>query len=314
VLRARADQLVALRRAHWLAGTDSSGNGLIPAGGRGRTRSGTGRRATTGPRAKRISGERRWSCNTTNPAPGPEMQLKTLLNHVQKYKGFVYDRAELHSGARPRLVVRIRPDARCRLPCSGCEQPANYDAPKGTRYFQFVPMWGLLVFCAYTMRRVKCPRCGVKVEAVPWAKGKCPTTTTYAWFLAHWSKKMSWQEVARRVRHRWHGAGNQPNEDGGNEAHPVWGDVLTQAAYGPYRGRRPVLCARVHNQLSHWRALQDQGSHVMAIFTPCPEAATGELGQGGAADVSRAFVARLGGLDARFVGSSRSRPKRWPPS
>jgi transposase len=132
------------------------------------------------------------------------MQLKTLLNHVQKHKGFVYDRAELHDGPRARLVVWIRPDARCRLLCSKCERPAPYyDTPEGTRHFQFVPVWGLLVFFAYTMRRVKCPRCGVKVEAVPWAKGKSPTTTTYAWFLAHWSKKMSWQEVARSFHTTW---------------------------------------------------------------------------------------------------------------
>lgn len=132
------------------------------------------------------------------------MQLKTLLNHVQKHKGFVYDRAELHDGPRARLVVWIRPDVRCRLLCSKCERPApHYDTQGSLRYFQFVPLWGLLVFFAYTMRRVQCPRCGVKVEAVPWAKGKSPTTTTYAWFLAHWSKKMSWQEVARTFHTTW---------------------------------------------------------------------------------------------------------------
>ena len=132
------------------------------------------------------------------------MQLKTLLNHVQKHKGFVYDHVELHGGPRARLVVRIRPDARCRPVCSKCERPAPYyDTPEGTRYFQFVPLWGLLVLFAYTMRRVKCPRCGVRVELVPWAQGKSPTTTAYAWFLARWAKKLSWLEVARSFNTTW---------------------------------------------------------------------------------------------------------------
>ena len=39
------------------------------------------------------------------------MQLKTLLNHVQKHKGFVYGRVQLLSGS---LVVEIRSRRRSR--------------------------------------------------------------------------------------------------------------------------------------------------------------------------------------------------------
>jgi hypothetical protein len=35
-----------------------------------------------------------------------------------------------------------------------------------------VPLWGFAVFWVYARRRVNCPRCGVKVEAMPWAIGK----------------------------------------------------------------------------------------------------------------------------------------------
>lgn len=132
-----------------------------------------------------------------------EMQLKTLLNHVQKHKGFVYDGARLESAGRPRLIVNIRPRRGSRATCSGCRRRGpQYDTLK-VRYFQFVPLWGLLVFFAYAMRRVDCPRCGVKVEQVPWAEGKSPTTTTYAWFLAGWAKRLSWKEVARSFRTSW---------------------------------------------------------------------------------------------------------------
>lgn len=45
--------------------------------------------------------------------------------------------------------------------------------PGGTlaeRRFQFVPLWGIMVFFLYAMRRISCTPCGkVVVEAVPCA-------------------------------------------------------------------------------------------------------------------------------------------------
>jgi len=39
---------------------------------------------------------------------------------------------------------------------------------------------------------------------MPWSDGKSPITVTYAWFLARWAKRMSWQEVADAFRTSWH--------------------------------------------------------------------------------------------------------------
>ena len=131
------------------------------------------------------------------------MQLKTLLNHVQKHKGFVYDDVRLEEAGVSRLVVDIRARKGSKPTCSGCgERGPQYDTLP-VRFFQFVPLWGLLVFFAYRMRRVDCKACGVTVEAVPWAHGKSPITTTYAWFLATWAKRMSWKQVASVFRTSW---------------------------------------------------------------------------------------------------------------
>ena len=131
------------------------------------------------------------------------MQVKTLLNHVEKHKGFVYDRVRLVGTENPRLVVDIRPRAGSKPTCSGCKKSGPCYDTQSVRYFQFVPLWGFTVMFAYCMRRVNCARCGVKVETVPWAVGKSPTTTTYAWFLANWAKRMSWKEVADTFRTSW---------------------------------------------------------------------------------------------------------------
>lgn len=131
------------------------------------------------------------------------MQVKTLLNHVEKHKGFVYDRVRLVGTQAPRLVADIRPRAGSKPRCSGCGKPGpGYDTLP-VRHFQFVPLWGIRVIFAYAMRRVTCPTCGVKVETVPWAAGKSPITTTYAWFLAAWAKRMSWKEVAGAFHTSW---------------------------------------------------------------------------------------------------------------
>lgn len=131
------------------------------------------------------------------------MQLKTLLNHVEKRKGFVYDRVELVDGPSPRLVCHIRPRARCKPRCSRCGQPGPQYDTLPVRLFQFVPLWGIPFLFAYAMRRVSCSSCGVKVERVPWATGKSSVTTSFAWFLAHWAKKMSWTDVARSFCTSW---------------------------------------------------------------------------------------------------------------
>ena len=136
---------------------------------------------------------------------GNGMQFKTILNRVENLKGFVYGDVRLEEGKRgPALLVEIRPRRGSRGHCSGCGHAApGYDT-LAERRFEFVPMWGLLVFFVYAMRRVNCPVCGVKVERVAWADGKSPITTRYGWFLAGWAKRMAWSQVAEAFHTSWH--------------------------------------------------------------------------------------------------------------
>jgi len=125
------------------------------------------------------------------------MLVKTILNHVQRHKSFVYGKVKwCDSEPQASLEVEIHPRANSQAICSGCGCPRPcYDRLKPRR-FEFVPLWGILVFFVYTMRRVNCPTCGVTVEQVPWSKGKSGLTTTYQWFLARWAKRLPWQDVA----------------------------------------------------------------------------------------------------------------------
>ena len=132
------------------------------------------------------------------------MQLKTILNRVEKHKSFVYGEVKLlEEGDELSLEVQIEARANGRPLCSGCEQAApGYDRLPERR-FAFVPFWGIAVYLVYGLRRVACPRCGVKVERVPWSTGKSQLTTTYQWFLARWAKRLSWSEVAESFHSTW---------------------------------------------------------------------------------------------------------------
>src|SRR6266542_1348237 len=132
------------------------------------------------------------------------MQIKTILNRIQKQRGFVYGTVQLEEQtAGLALTVDIAPHRRHRPRCAGCGAAGPVYDRLAPRWFEFVPLLGLRVFFLYTMRRVECRRCGVTVERVPWADGKHQLTTTYMWFLATWAERLSWQEVARVFRTSW---------------------------------------------------------------------------------------------------------------
>lgn len=132
------------------------------------------------------------------------MRIQTILNRVEKFKSFTYGQAhfEEQSGG-PVLVVQIVARKNNRPYCSGClKQGRPYDRLEERR-FEFIPLWGILVFLAYRMRRVDCKQCGVTVELVPWCDGKNQLTTTYRWYLATWAKRLSWSEVGSIFRTSW---------------------------------------------------------------------------------------------------------------
>lgn len=133
------------------------------------------------------------------------MLLKTILNRVQKYKGFVYKSVTFNDqAAEPTLDVDVVARSNTRPVCSGCgRKAARYDKRPERRY-EFIPLWGIKVFLVYTACRVNCSRCGVRVEWLPWAVGKHRLTQTYAWYLSGWAKRLSWKETAEAFSSSWY--------------------------------------------------------------------------------------------------------------
>jgi hypothetical protein len=131
------------------------------------------------------------------------MELITILNRCHRFRGFVYQHAHF-SADNKSIEVAVRARKSSAAVCSRCHLPAlGYDQ-LAERRFEFVPLWGFLVFLPYTMRRVNCHRCDiVAVEEVPWGDGKRTLTKAYMLFFARWARRLSWKETAEAFRTSW---------------------------------------------------------------------------------------------------------------
>jgi len=83
------------------------------------------------------------------------MELITILNQCYHFPRFVYRYARFGPDKKS-IEIAVRPPEGSAAICSGCQKPApGYDhLPE--RRFEFIPLWGFLVFFLYRMRRVNC--------------------------------------------------------------------------------------------------------------------------------------------------------------
>ena len=135
-----------------------------------------------------------------------QLQVKTILNAIQRFPGFVYRDIRLQSrpDGQPRCIeVSVQAHRSIAGRCSRCRKAApGYDQQE-QRPWLFVPLWGLVVWFLYAPRRVSCPEHGVVVEHIPWSDGKRPVTLAMMGFLSRWARRLSWRETARAFQVSW---------------------------------------------------------------------------------------------------------------
>ena len=131
------------------------------------------------------------------------MRLKTILNKVCNFKGFVIGNSSF-SDKKNRIDIKISPRKGSKGICSKCKKPGPTYDHLSERKFEFIPIWGFSIFFIYSMRRINCSNCGIKVEEVPWTNGKEQTTKQFQHYLSHFAKKMSWKDVASTFKVSWY--------------------------------------------------------------------------------------------------------------
>jgi transposase len=132
------------------------------------------------------------------------LTFKSVLNRVQPIKGFVYESVRYSQESPDAIEAAVVPRRGSKARCSRCDRPCpTYDHAGRPRTWLMPPFFKFGLILIYTMRRVDCADCGVVVEKVPWATGKYGLCDGFRLFLAHWARKLSWEEVAVSFKVSW---------------------------------------------------------------------------------------------------------------
>ena len=105
------------------------------------------------------------------------MELITLLNRCHRFRGFVYQHAHF-SADKKSIEVAVRPRTGSAAVCSRCHLPAPGYDQLSERRFEFIPLWGFLVFLL----------------------SPCGASTCSS---ARWARRLSWKETAKAFRTSW---------------------------------------------------------------------------------------------------------------
>ena len=138
------------------------------------------------------------------PVPHVFHYTQIYLNKVQPIKGFVSEQVSYSTAVSDTIEVVVVPRTGSPPRCSGCGRPGpTYDHAPQPRVWILPPLFKFALALVYTMRRVKCPTCGVLVEKVPWATGKHQLCDGFRLLLARWARHLSWDETADAFKVAW---------------------------------------------------------------------------------------------------------------
>ena len=101
------------------------------------------------------------------------------------------------------LRITFAASQRRHLPCSVCGRRAHRHDRLKEREWKHVPLWGFPVTFIYRAWRVRCPQCGIRREALPWAIGKGHLTRAFAVTLTTWAKLLPISTVALLLAVSW---------------------------------------------------------------------------------------------------------------
>jgi transposase len=100
------------------------------------------------------------------------------------------------------VVVTVALRRRRRV-CTGCGQVCAATHDTVFSRWRHLDLGGQRCWIACWLRRVKCPDCGVRVEAVPWARPGSRFTRDFEDVVAWLAQQMAKQPIARLLRVAW---------------------------------------------------------------------------------------------------------------
>ncbi len=127
------------------------------------------------------------------------MRVTTAFNRLLRLPGArVIDVSFETGGVIVEVALRRR-----RAACSACGQLVRRTHDRSARRWRHLDLGGQRCFIEYSLRRVRCPDCGVRVEAVPFARALARHTRDFEDLCAFLAQQMAKTPIARLLRVRW---------------------------------------------------------------------------------------------------------------
>jgi transposase len=128
------------------------------------------------------------------------VRITTVLARVLALKQTRMRRVELHEDG---LIIDVAPSTRVPR-CSGCFKPVHavHDRYDG-RKWRHLDIAGMRMWLRYSIRRVRCPRCGVTVELVPWAAPQSWFTYEFEDQVAYLAQRTDKTTLSAMMRIAW---------------------------------------------------------------------------------------------------------------
>lgn len=130
------------------------------------------------------------------------MQVSSLLEAVLPLQGWLVAKVELLEKAGE-LRVRLEPSRKSVL-CSSCGalRRDHHDQAR-ERSWRAQDAFGIRTVLTARLRRVDCRQCGIRVEAVPWARSRSRYTKALERQIAEMARNASLLAVSRHFRVGW---------------------------------------------------------------------------------------------------------------
>jgi len=131
------------------------------------------------------------------------VRITTVFRNLLAVTSMIVSAVELRSSG---VVIYVRP--RWRKPrCGVCgERVPGYDC-KQSRRWRSIPFGRFSVLLAYAPRRVNCPRCGVRTEALPWARHGTRFTKDFDEMVAYLAQITDKTTVTKLMGISWRAVG-----------------------------------------------------------------------------------------------------------
>jgi transposase len=130
-----------------------------------------------------------------------ELLIETFLRRQLGLKAHTVTKVE---ETDRHMIVDIDRLGRHLLRCGVCRQRCRKVHSVGkVREWRDLSMRKLPLKLRYRPRRVRCPRCGIRVEDFPWAEPWARVTTTLSNAVAVLARELSWQGTGRQYGLNW---------------------------------------------------------------------------------------------------------------